>query len=99
MKLNRIYKNIDCDFMFTKSVDENTEMASNFEETLLYSKNNIRVLRRIPKGARYLAAERLSEAIENCVLTNDEESWKHLMLFAYKGLAVPEKLNKKQSLN
>lgn len=28
-----------------------------------------------------------------------KESWQDLMLFAYKGLAVPEKLNKKQSLN
>lgn len=58
-----------------------------------------RVLRRIPKGARYLAATKLSKAVENCIAKNDEESWQHLMLFAYKGVMVPEKLDKKQSLN
>lgn len=57
----RKHKDEDCDFMFEQLMNSNTaaEAEMNFEEKLSYYKNNVRVLRRIPKGARYLAAHKL----------------------------------------
>lgn len=72
----RKHANEDVDFMFTQEKEKDPGSdpieGENFESILLHSKNNIRVLRRIPKGARFLAATKLSEAIENCISKNAE---------------------------
>ncbi|KAJ4438073.1 hypothetical protein ANN_14012 [Periplaneta americana] len=66
-----------------------------FQTCLIHSKQHIHVLRRIPKGARALAASRLSHFISQCLSQNSVESWYNLLLFAYIALRVPEKSGKK----
>ena len=59
---------------------------------ILYSfavKKSVQVLRRIPKGARPLAANRLQHHINLCISSNSELDWTNLMLFAYSALRVP----------
>lgn len=82
-----------------KHPDEKLEYASslksnsiqNFKERLCSLRQNIRILKRIPKGARYVAANKLSQLIEICLRKNDLTSWQDLMFFSYYALQVPKK--------
>lgn len=47
-------------------------------------------LRRCPKGARSNLASTLTNVINNCVRSNNEESWNALLLFPYTALRLPE---------
>lgn len=60
---------------------------------LAYCKNNIPVLRRIPKGARFFAAEKLSQVIDRCVAQNSVNCWSDLLMFPYIAFRVPNKVN------
>lgn len=60
-------------------------------------KRSIPILKRVPKGARTVTAEKLSIRITNCLSTNSIPAWISLMLFSYQCLRVPEK-DLKQSL-
>jgi len=54
---------------------------------------NIRVLKRVPRGARILAAKKLTKCIEDCLAQPHlEKKWKSLITFAYATLRVPEKI-------
>lgn len=61
-------------------------------------KRNIKILKRIPKGARVLAAHSLSTSINSCVAKNDLQSWSDLLTFCYKSFAIPESKSKSTSL-
>lgn len=54
-------------------------------------KRKIRLLNRIPKGARILAASKLTTIMNECVSNNDAVSWENLLLFSYKALHAPDK--------
>lgn len=63
-----------------------------FINLLCRCKRNIRVLKRIPRGARMIAANKLAKCIEDCLaqpLVN--EHWEKLITFTYAALRVPEK--------
>lgn len=56
-------------------------------------KSNVKVLKRVPRGARISAANKLSTCIEEC-LANPflTKNWKNLLTFAYTSLKVPDKI-------
>lgn len=66
-------------------------MPKNRLEELSGLKKRVPVLRHIPKGARSMAAAKLSEAIDRCLETNSSEDWAALLCFAYSALKVPDK--------
>lgn len=66
-------------------------------EKLSFYKKNIRILKRIPKGARSTAAFRLAQTIEECTTKNDFKSWETLITFSYAAFKIPEKSNKSLS--
>ena len=58
---------------------------------------NVRIIRRVPKSARHLAATRLSEIIDTCVEDNTAEAWADLMNFAWQRLYLPESKASRQN--
>lgn len=54
-------------------------------------KSTIYLLKRIPKGARILAANKFASVVEECVSKNDFHSWENLLLFSYKTLFNPNR--------
>lgn len=62
-----------------------------FANLLARCKLNIRVLKRVPRGARIFSANKLSKCVEDC-LANPylATNWKNLLTFAYSSLRVPE---------
>lgn len=59
-------------------------------QTLPKLKQNVRVLKHIPKGARSAAAGKLCSIIESCLRTNSLEDWFKLLSFSFTALRVPE---------
>ncbi|KAL0860219.1 hypothetical protein ABMA27_010526 [Loxostege sticticalis] len=53
-------------------------------------KAKVRVLRHIPKGARFMAAGKLCTIIDDCLHTNSAEDWFKLLSFSYSALRVPD---------
>lgn len=74
-------------------VDQDNDFE-NFKDTLCNLRRKTRILKRIPRGARTLAAKKLCEIIDGSVRINDEKSWKKLMTFSYYALRVPKKSSK-----
>lgn len=73
---------------------ESRKQESYVEDELKYIsryKAKIRLLKRIPKGARVLAANKLSTIVNECISKNFESSWENLMLFSFKSLYIPDK--------
>ena len=68
---------------------DSTISPDTFNSQLVSCKKDILVLRRIPKGARYFAAEKLAQVIDNCMSQNTIESWHSLLSFAYIAFRVP----------
>ncbi|KAL3613036.1 hypothetical protein CASFOL_043125 [Castilleja foliolosa] len=54
-------------------------------------RKNVRVLRHIPKGARNLAASKLTGLIEKALDTNSTEDWYSILSFSFTALRCPEK--------
>lgn len=54
-------------------------------------------MKRIPKGARMLAAYELAKLIEKAVEKNDLSSWEELLFFPFRAFQVPE--NNKRNLS
>lgn len=74
------------------STDETS--FNDFAILLARCKLDIRVLKRVPRGARILAANKLSKCVEECLANpNLATTWKNLLTFAYTSLRVPEKVN------
>lgn len=63
--------------------DASTITIDSIAEKLTFMKKNLNVLKRIPKGARLLAAHNLSDVIDTCVKKNDLKSWCDLLFFSY----------------
>lgn len=64
-----------------------------FAILLARCKLNIRVLKRVPRGARMAAANKLSKCVEECLVNpNLSTNWKNLLTFAYTALRVPDKV-------
>lgn len=61
-------------------------------------KRQVRVLRHIPKGARKVAAGRLSHLIEECLRSNDVEDWFNLLSFPFSALRAVRLLLSDSSL-
>ena len=79
-------------------VNENEPVALNEPELLDRVKSqmgtwkkNIKVLKRVPKGARVAAAEALSTLLENVNEKNDVCAWVRLFGFSYSALRCPSK--------
>lgn len=67
-------------------------------DKLAFMKKNIKVLKRIPKGARVVAAYNLPKIIDKCVQNNDVKSWCDLLFFSYAAFRIPDKKLKSSSL-
>ncbi len=70
--------------------------VNSLADRISYYKRNVRVLKRVSKGARMLAAYELAKLIEKTVSMNNHSSWEELLLFVYKSFRVPE--NNKKNL-
>ena len=57
-----------------------------------------RILKRVPRGARDLAARKLASIVENVVTGNDPLTWKHLLHFSSRYLKSPRRGGKHWSL-
>jgi hypothetical protein len=77
-------------FSTSSSTDSITKLLINL-------KLQLPTIRRIPKACRYLAADKLSSIINNCLSTKSLSSFKNLLLFSYRAFNVAEKSDK--SLN
>lgn len=61
---------------------KNDEAFEDFVLLLARCKKNIRVLKRVPRGARILAAKKLTQCIEECLTEpNLDAKWKKLLTF------------------
>lgn len=66
---------------------------------LAHLKHNVKIISRIPKGARASVARCLSECVAKVVSDNTPESWENLLIFPYCILHVQQNhTNKRQSL-
>lgn len=68
-----------------------TNLNSVFASNLVQLKQKIKIVKRIPKGTRFLLASRLSEVIGTCLVDNASHSWHSLLLFPYAYLDITEK--------
>lgn len=77
-------------------IDNTPTLDTSFEDfaiLLARCKLNVRVLKRVPRGARILAANKLSKCVEECLANpNLATKWKNLLTFTYSSLRVPEKV-------
>jgi hypothetical protein len=64
---------------------------------LINLKHQLPTIRRLPKGCRRLAADKLSLIINNCLSTKSISSFENLLLFSYRTFNTVEKSDK--SLN
>lgn len=69
-----------------------------FVKDLTKFRQTIRVLKRMPKGARVPAAKKLTELIDSCSINDDVQSWMQLLSFSYIALQVPKRSSKKNKL-
>lgn len=87
----------------TDQIDNESEIEKAKEDAfedfvllLARCKRNIRVLKRVPRGARILAARKLTQCIEECLAeTQLDLKWKKLLTFSYATLRVPDKIKNK----
>ena len=56
------------------------------------------ILKRVPRGARDLAARKLASIVENVVTGNDPLTWKRLLYFSSCCLKIPRRGEKRWSL-
>uniref|UniRef100_A0A8D9A467 Uncharacterized protein n=1 Tax=Cacopsylla melanoneura TaxID=428564 RepID=A0A8D9A467_9HEMI len=70
-----------------------------FTDEISTLKRNVPILKRIPKGARNVTAEKLSTRILRCINSNSVDAWKKLLLFSYECLRVPEKQGSRSLTN
>jgi len=65
----------------------NTEFFGTLSRLKMHSKT----FKRIPKGARILAAEALSSCINNCLASDSTILWTQFLAFSYKSFRVPKR--------
>lgn len=52
------------------------------------------VIKRIPKGARSVAASKMARLIDKCTSANSFSSWEDLLLFPYTALQLPKRTSR-----
>ena len=72
------------------------EVASSISESFVRSKNKI--LKRIPRASRGLAAKKLTSLLDSVVANNNSSSWLRLLHFAQCSLQIPVRQKEKLSL-
>lgn len=82
---------------FGDNLDATSALSQLIDKLLLY-RQTIRVLKRVPKGARIAAAKKLKELVATCVSSNNLGSWIDLLSFSYIALQVPKRSSKKNKL-
>ena len=65
---------------------------------LCFKKSRAHTIKRIPKGCRSKAADKLSKILDNIIRTNSNEAWIRLFLFGRSCLRVPRRGGKRWSL-
>jgi hypothetical protein len=81
-------------------IDNNLSTSSTFSSSdsitklLINLKLQLPTIRRLPKACRYLAADKLSSIINNCVSTKSISSFENCLLFSYRAFNVAEKSDK-----
>lgn len=84
-----------CDeLLHLKSLENTTPTA--LAKKLMNYRNNFPTLRRIPKGARYSAADKFAKLVNECIEKNSVFAWSQLLTFAY--ISFNCKGNKEKSL-
>lgn len=79
--------------------EEPPDKFDDFVNLLARCKNNIKIMKRIPRGARVQAAIALAICIDKCVSEPEVgRNWENLLTFAYCSLKVPVKQVKNVSL-
>ena len=68
-----------------------SSLDDSIHKTLALCKRNVKVMKRILKGARYFSAENLCHIIENCISVNSVECWHDFFLYPYIALRIPNK--------
>lgn len=71
---------------------------SNFVELIQSYKAGVKVIRRIPRGARISVATKLASLMNECVSINSVKAWESLFLFPYHVLNVRRTNSKQKSL-
>ncbi|XP_008486032.1 uncharacterized protein LOC103522716, partial [Diaphorina citri] len=61
------------------------------QKHLLHLKSSSKTLRRIPKSARFLAADKLARVIENCLVSKSPAAFKNLLIFAHAAFDITSK--------
>ena len=59
---------------------------------------HIRVLKRVPRASRHLAATKLARILEDVAEKNDSGSWSRLFKFGRRCLAVPRRGGRRRKL-
>ena len=70
---------------------DQTNHDFDFLQHLTRCKSNISLLGNIPRGARIMAAEALTELIDNVIRTNSSLAWMKLLCFTFHALQKPKK--------
>lgn len=71
---------------------------SDFAHLIQSFKSGVKVIRRIPRGARISVAMKLKSLVNDCVSTNSVNVWQTLFLFAYRVLSVSRSKPRHKSL-
>ena len=74
------------------------DAAKFFEDPNIMSLGSVRVLKRIPKGARNVAASLLSEIFHDCAHKNDLTAWRRQVSFASQCFRIPDSTNSNRTL-
>ena len=61
-------------------------------------RNSVRVLKRIPRASRHLAASKLASNLDGVTELNDSASWSRLLQFSHRCFAVPKRGGHRRSL-
>ena len=82
----------DCNGQNTQSMQVQSGAVS--EEIIssadIGSMRKIKIIKRIPKSARYLAADALSKILSDCARKNDVVSWNKYFLFCFVAFRCPD---------
>lgn len=91
MHISRVHKENGVPMASVDAADPVSNTNDGGLHKLQLLKKNVRVLKHIPKGARNLAAGKLSSLIEACVRNNEVDEWFALLSFSYTALKLPER--------
>ena len=78
--------------------DTNTSCVQSPSVHPLFRPSSVRILKRIPRASRHLAASKLASILVDVSQKNDSESWGHLFNFSSRCLAVPKRGGHRRSL-